>query len=310
MELLAEFKQYEQTVQTARSEYIKYEKIFLEDGTISDQEDATLSQLAKNIQLLENGLDSKKLEKTLTYVQQEVDKEDEKCTVDALGILGDMLAGISMQCKKTAAPQLEAIYAKAEPVVANLSADTAKASDHDCGDYWAGGNPFVRISYYSPSCMIQYANLDIKSRKPYVGEWERDNVNTALFKVFSTVVIYRVGKIFKTVEWLGIALGMTNASIQGYTGLHVRYRIKGETIVVHNWYGRCKYNFVTGNILAIDFQGTGKDNVALIAPFTMEYGLFDHKGTFLGSMEEEWDEMIGLNIDSYTVLPEKSFGTF
>lgn len=42
----------------------------------------------------------------------------------------------------------------------------------------------------------------------------------------------------------------------------------------------------------------------------MEYGLFDHEGTFVGSMEEEWDEMIGLSIDSFFVLPERSFGTF
>ncbi len=179
-----------------------------------------------------------------------------------------------------------------------------------CGDYWAGGlNPFVRINHLGPNCSLQYANLDIKSRTAYTGEWKRDDINTSLFKVFSTLVIYRVGKIFKSVEALALALGITNAAVQGYTGLHVRYRIVGETIKIHNWYGRYKYNVWTAKILAVDYQGKSEGKVALIAPFTMQYGLFDSKGTCLGQVGEEW-KIPGLNIDNYDVLPEHSYGTF
>ena len=186
----------------------------------------------------------------------------------------------------------------------------SKAASPNCGDYHGGGwNPFVRISYYSASCTIQYANLSIQSRAPYTSEWARDDVNTALFKVFSWAVVYRIGKIFKSVSWIAAALGISNAVIQGYTGVHVRYRIKGETINFHNWHGKYKYNAITGTLHAVQFDGLGADKQALIAPFTMEYGLFDANDYCIGTISEKWD-MPGINIDDYTVLPERSFGTF
>jgi hypothetical protein len=200
---------------------------------------------------------------------------------------------------------------QAEPILANSAAlSLSKAGNRECGDYHGGGwNPFVRVSYFSPSCTIQYANLDINSKQAYTSDWARDDVNTALFKVFSWAVVYRVGKVFKKVQWVAAALGISNAVVQGYTGAHIRYRIQGETINFHNWYGKYKYNAITGSMLAVDFQGKGPAKTALIAPFQMQYGLFEADGTCHGVISEKWN-IPGINISDYTVLPEKSFGTF
>lgn len=311
MDLLAEFKQYEKTIQSAKAAYLKYEKLFLADGDISTEENKTLNQLSYKVKLLEDSLEGKKLEQTIFYVKKEVAKGDKNSTIEALHILGNVLSQVSAKCKKAAHTQLETIYASAKPVLAKLSSDTAvKMPDHDCGDYWVEGDPLVRVSFYSPSCKVQFANLDMNSRAPYVGEWIRENANNALFDVFSKELPYRVNRIFKTPEWLGTALGLTETDLEEYTGLRVRYRIKGETIFLHNWYGKYKYDFKTEEILAVHFKGKGADQFVLAAPFILEYGLFDHNGVLVGSFEEAGDKTIGIDIDSYTVLPERNVGTF
>lgn len=313
MDLLAEFKQYEKSIQHAKATYLKYEKLLMADGAISTEENKTLNQLSSTVKLLEDSLENKKLEQTLLYVKKEVEKEEEKSTMEALNVLGKILSQVSVQCRKAANTQLEAIYTKAKPIVSKLSSDNgAKDIEHDCGDYWAGGSPLVRISFCSPSCPIQYPNLDKSSRKPYVGEWIREQAHKGLFEDFSTIMSYRVNRIFKTPEWLGSILGLSESYLEEFTGLRVRYRIKGETILLHDWYGKYKYDFWTGNLLAVEFRGKGVDHLVLAAPFILEYGLFDHNGTLVGAFEETWDETtgIGIDIDSYTVLPERSFGTF
>lgn len=311
MGLLETFQAYEKTVQHVRSEYQKYEKIFLEDQHISKEEHAKLDQLADQLKQLEAVLDDKKLEQTILHVKKEVDKGDEKSTIEALGLLGNTLSQVSAQSKQAAKAALEAIFSAAKLVLANVSADNAvKDVEHDCGDYWAEGNPLVRISYYSPSCKVQFANLKLSSRAPYMGEWIRENASHALFEGFSKRFSYRVDRIFKTPEWLGEALGLSETALQEYTGLWVRYRIKGETILLHNWYGKYKYDFCTGNLLAVEFRGKGEEHLVLGAPFVLEYGLFDHNGVLVDSLEEKGAQTIGIDIDSYTVLPETSSGKF
>jgi hypothetical protein len=311
MDLLAEFRQYEKSIQSAKAAYLKYEKLFLAAGDISIAENKTLNQLSSKVKLLEDTLEGKKLEQAISYVKKEVAQGDVKSTVEALHILGNILSQVSVKCKVAANPQLEAIYATAKPVLAKLSSvKTVKIPEHDCGDHWIEGDPLARISFYSPSCKVQFANLDLSSRAPYVGEWIRENASKALFESFSKELTYRVDRIFKTPEWLGTALGLTETDLQEYTGLRVRYRIKGETILLHNWYGKYKYNFWTRALLAVDFKGKGADQFVLAAPFILEYGLFDHDGVLVGSFEEKGDKTIGIDIDSYTVLPERNVGTF
>ncbi len=78
---------------------------------------------------------------------------------------------------------------QSEVVLAQYKGAAKAVSNRTCGEEMAPGwNPFVRISYYAPSCTIQYANLDPYSKRPYLGEWERDDVNTAFFKMFSSAV--------------------------------------------------------------------------------------------------------------------------
>lgn len=310
MNLLTEFKQYEQSILSAKAAYKKYERLFLADGEISAEEHETLNQLFQNFNRLEERLDNKRLEQTIAYVREEVAKGEAKSTVHALNILGETLAKVSRQCQDKANQQLEAIYALAEPVIANLSVDNAKTKEHSCGDYWGGGSPFIRVCYYSASCAVPFPNLDMRSRTPYVGEWVREDPNYALFEDFSELISYRMDRIYKPVEWLGLALGLSDAHLETYTGLRVRYRIKGETILLHHWYGKFKYDLRTQQRLAVDFKGTGEDHLVLGAPLVLEYGLFDHNGNLVGSFEEKQDPDLGIDIDSYTVLPEESSGTF
>lgn len=311
MDLLAEFRQYEKSIQSAKAAYLKYEKLFLADGDISTAENEMLNQLSSTLKLLEEKLEAKKLEQTISYVKKEVDKGDVTSTIAALQILGNVLSQVSAKCKEAANAPLEVIYATAKPVLAKLSSTkTVKIPEHDCGDHWIEGDPLARICFYSPSCKVQFANLDISSRAPYVGKWIRENASHALFEDFSKELSYRVDRIFKTPEWLGTTLGLTETDLEEYSGLRVRYRIKGETIFLHNWYGKYKYNFWTREILAVDFKGKGADQFVLAAPFILEYGLFDHNGVLVGSFEEKGDKTIGIDIDSYTVLPERNLGTF
>jgi hypothetical protein len=311
MDLLAEFRPYEKSIQRAKAAYLKYEKLFLADGAISTEENKALNQLSCTVKLLEENLERKKLEQTISYVKKEVAKGDAKSTIEALQMLGNILSQVSAKGKEAANVPLEAIYAAAKPILAKLSSNkTVKIPEHDCGDHWIEGDPLARISFYSPSCKVQFANLDRSSRAPYVGEWIRENANHALFEDFSKELTYRVNRIFKTPEWLGTTLGLTETDLQEYSGLRVRYRIKGETIFLHNWYGKYKYDFWTREILAVDFKGKGADQFVLAAPFILEYGLFDHNGVLLGSFEEKGDKTIGIDIDSYTVLPERNVGTF
>jgi hypothetical protein len=297
MELLAEFKQYEKTIQLARAEYQKYEKIFLEDKLISEEEHAMLDKLANQIKHLEAVVGDKKLEQTILHVKKEIDRGAKKSTTEALALLGNTLSQVSAQSKQRAKTALEAIYA------------AIKATEQD-GIAYSEEIPLFRIHQYSPSSKVQFHNLDLSSRAPYQGEWIRENAAYALFEDFSKVFSYRVNRIFKTPEWLGELLGLRENELDEYTGLRVRYRIKGETIFLHNWYGKYKYDFFKDRLLAVDFQGKGEDHFVLGAPFILEYGLFDHNGVLVGSFEEKGDKAIGIDIDSYTVLPEYSSGTF
>lgn len=310
MATVEELNRYEQMVVKASSELEKYRNMYWEDGEITSDEQQKLDSLENQINTLTSRFEGLKVEGALDAVKQAVGKQDAQQICKDMGVLSECLMKASSKTKKAYEGQVEAVYKQSEPLLAQVSNKSASSQDHECGDYFAWEwNPMIRIAYYSPSCTIQYANLDMSSKKSYTGPWERDNVNTALFKVFSTVVIYRIGKIFKSVEWLAIALGMSNAAIQGYTGLHVRYRIKGETINIHNWYGKYKYNVWNSKLLAVDYKGRSKAHLALIAPFKVEYGLFDANGTCLGTMADTFD-FPGINIDDYHLLPEKSFGTF
>lgn len=307
---LEELKRYEKLVQTACAELEKYKKLYWEDGVISKDEQQQLDKMEANIKVLTPKLEALKIEGTLGNIKKAIEGNDAAQVRKDMGELCDCLVKASSKNKKEYQSEIEAVYEKSAPLLSQSSDKSATTDEHECGDYFAWEwNPMIRIAYYSPSCTIQYANLDINSKKAYTGPWERDDVNTALFKVFSTVVIYRVGKIFKKVEALAITLGMTNAALQGYTGLHVRYRIKGETINLHNWYGKYKYNLFNAELLAVDYKGKSEAHLALIAPFQVEYGLFDADGTCLGTTSDTFD-FPGINIDDYTVLPERSFGEF
>jgi len=311
MALFTAFQQYEKTIQRAKADYLKYERLFLEDGSISRAENLKLDNLAQQIKALEAVLEDKKLEQTLLYVKKEVDKGDEKSTLEAFNRLAKTLAQVSPRSKQAAQSSIEAIFSAAKSVLANLSAAPSfQEVEHDCGDHWAAGKALARIRYYSPSCKVKYINLVLNSRAPYVGEWIRENASHALFEGFSKEFTPRVNRIFKTPEWLGEALGLRESTLEEYTGLRVRYRIKGETILLHYWYGKYKYDFTTGNLLAVEFRGKGADHFVLGAPFVLEYGLFDHNGVLVGSLEEKGDKTIGIDIDSYRILPEESSGTF
>ena len=297
MDLLEKFKQYEKIIQGAKAEYLKYEQLFLADGDISPEENKQLNQLLDKVNSLEGDLENKKLEQTLLYVNKEVGKGDAKNTAEALSLLGQTLSQVSAQCKQTAKASLEAVYAM------------IKSTEQKNGAY-SEEVLLSRISHYSPSSKVQFPNLDLSSRAPYVGEWIRENATYALFEDFSKIFSYRVNRIFKTPEWLGERLGLRESEMEEYTGLRVRYRIKGETISLHNWYGKYKYNIFTDQLLAVDFQGKGEAHFVLGAPFILEYGLFDHNGVLIGAFEEKGAKEIGIDIDSYTVLPESSAGKF
>lgn len=91
--------------------------------------------------------------------------------------------------------------------------------------------------------------------------WSRDAVASGAFAalagLIATVAIEFIGLEALIGEFLAGATAPTVAAWRGYEGFGVQRRISCEAVEVHEWYGRYRYNVLSGEILAVDFWGIG-----------------------------------------------------
>ncbi|CAD7797910.1 hypothetical protein CHRY9390_00248 [Chryseobacterium aquaeductus] len=179
-----------------------------------------------------------------------------------------------------------------------------------CGDVaenWY--NPFIRIASYDPGCMIQYANVNRSTITPINSDWQRNALNTGLFSAFAGVATTVIGRRLGLSQLAALVFGGAVGGIRGYVGMTAKERIRGFTVVMNNWYGRYKYNVITNEILAVDYQGKSNDVLSMVSPWYLEEAIFDAENNIIGNyIHTNEMDIPGVHITGVS-LPENSFGT-
>jgi len=179
-----------------------------------------------------------------------------------------------------------------------------------CGDVaenWY--NPFIRIASYDSGCMIQYANVNRSTITPIDSDWQRNALNTGLFSAFAGVATTVIGRRLGLSQLAALVFGGAVGGIRGYVGMTAKERIRGYTVVMNNWYGRYKYNVITNEILAVDYQGKSNDVLSMVSPWYLEEAIFDAENNIIGNyIHTNEMDIPGVHVTGVS-LPENSFGT-
>lgn len=170
--------------------------------------------------------------------------------------------------------------------------------------------PWLREFTFSPSSIIQYANIEAGSQEAFDTGWERDAVGTGLLSAVAglatTVLARRIG----LKDMLALIAGGASAFGRGYYGYHVQERVWGNITNMHNWYGRYQINILSGNVTAVDFHGVGPTVRTMVAPYHYQQRVADAEGNIIYTHWRHDLNIPGVNISNHTSLPERSFGSF
>jgi Zn-dependent peptidase ImmA (M78 family) len=175
--------------------------------------------------------------------------------------------------------------------------------------------PWIRDATFSKGQNIGYVNYVKGSKKPFDTGWARDATTTALLNAttsIATAILLRrlsIGALANFKDWITLLGGASVAAANGYMGYHAEEKVWGYTLQTHNWYGRYRYNAITGNIKAVDFWGTGNEITTLGSPLYYKQRVADAAGN---SIYEHWDIDVGMgpDISKMQSLPESSYGVF
>ncbi len=150
--------------------------------------------------------------------------------------------------------------------------------------------------------------------------WARDAIATgassALAGLLTAALIEFASLEALVGAFLANAAAPVAAAWRGYEGFAVQQRISCQAVEVHEWYGRYRYNLLTGEILAVDFHGIGP---TLTVPTIgwREERLTDAEGNVVYTPPPvKLSERVfiiprgaaGFDFDSHQNMPEWTFG--
>ncbi|HLV37352.1 MAG TPA: hypothetical protein VKY59_19695 [Spirillospora sp.] len=168
--------------------------------------------------------------------------------------------------------------------------------------------PWIQEQSFEEGGTLAYANLELDTRESVDSGWQRDAVGTGLLAAVAglagTVITKRLGLS----QLLSMIAGGASAFARGYKGYHVQERVWGETIQYHNWYGRYRFNVLTGNLTAVRFSGRGPSRRTIIAPYFYQQRVADADGNVVYTHTRHELTIPGIRVEGHTPLPEEDWG--
>lgn len=172
--------------------------------------------------------------------------------------------------------------------------------------------PWIRDVTITPDSLMKTYKVEPGSRKRVDSGWQRnalDNVALAVFISLATDVIAKVMAkrlpIAKLFEYLSPAV----SGYMAYENIEAQERVWGEVVNIHDWYGRYRYNLLTGEILAVRFDGNGPSQTTFIIPYYFQQRIADKRGRTLYEHTLFEFSIPGIKLPG-SRLPEESLGGF
>lgn len=168
--------------------------------------------------------------------------------------------------------------------------------------------PWIRDVTIAPGSLMKTYKVEPGSMKRVDSGWQRnalDNAALAVFVSIATEVITKRLPKAKLFEYLSPAI----AGYMAYENIEAQERVWGMVVDIHDWYGRYRYNLLTGEILAVRFDGNGPSQTTFIIPYYYQQRIADKRGNALYEHTLFEFSISGIKLPG-SRLPEKNFGEF
>jgi hypothetical protein len=165
-----------------------------------------------------------------------------------------------------------------------------------------------RIAQWGYDADVVYVNIDKTTLREDVGPWVRNALDAAIFAVgvgvATEVALKRLKLTGELLQGLGLGVGFGVA----YKGLDLRERLRSRTVEVYEWYGRYRYHYGSGKLLAVEYWGKGPTKRSTVSPVYYEQAIVDADNKVLYVNTDKL-EYFGISLDNKAfTLPLTSYG--
>lgn len=167
--------------------------------------------------------------------------------------------------------------------------------------------PWLVDTVSNPGCPYVVLVGDEDSRCAYDSGWQRDDLSSGMLGATQGLVSWMLTRRLG-LDALGALIPAVVGFGSGLTGLHIEERAWGDTIEVHEWYGRYRTNLMSGDMIACEFKGTSETTQRALGTWRHQQRICDGQGRVLGTHTLHETVLDSPQVQS--APPETSFGSF